>query len=61
MCSSIIGLAHNLGLTAVAEGVGIVKMIDRLVVLSCDEDQGSSIARPMPLAMFLEWARLPEA
>jgi diguanylate cyclase (GGDEF)-like protein len=54
---STIDLAHNLGLSVVAEGVETAAVLDRLGVLGCDEAQGYHIAKPMPLPAFLEWAR----
>ena len=44
---STIGLAHNLGLTVVAEGVEDAAILARLKALGCNEGQGYFIARPM--------------
>ena len=49
---SIIDLAHNLGLTVVAEGVETKEVIERLNTLGCDIAQGYFIARPMPAKDF---------
>ncbi|WP_245503682.1 bifunctional diguanylate cyclase/phosphodiesterase [Aquabacterium lacunae] len=54
---STIDLAHNLGLSVVAEGVENAKSWKLLSGLSCDEGQGYFIARPMPAAQFLHWVR----
>lgn len=43
---STIELAHNLGLTVVAEGVESVEARDRLQALGCDAAQGNFIAAP---------------
>ena len=58
---STIGLAHNLGLTVVAEGVETDKAWALLARLGCDEGQGYGIGRPMPSAEFLGWVRRWEA
>ncbi len=52
---STIDLAHNLGLTVVAEGVETAAILDRLRALACDEAQGYHIARPLPVDDFLAW------
>jgi len=54
---STIGLAHNLGLTVVAEGVETDKAWALLARLGCDEGQGYGIGRPMPSDEFLGWVR----
>ncbi|MBV7542385.1 bifunctional diguanylate cyclase/phosphodiesterase [Acidovorax sp. sic0104] len=52
---STIDLAHNLGLTVVAEGVETAGILERLRVLACDEAQGYHITRPLPVEDFLAW------
>ena len=52
---STIDLAHNLGLTVVAEGVETAEILEHLRALACDEAQGYHISRPMPTAQFLDW------
>ena len=52
---STIDLAHNLGLTVVAEGVETAAILERLRILACDEAQGYHIARPLPVDDFLAW------
>jgi diguanylate cyclase (GGDEF)-like protein len=54
-----VALAHDLGISLVAEGVeddatGLV-----LRDLGCDVAQGWAIARPMPVADFLDWLERP--
>jgi EAL domain-containing protein (putative c-di-GMP-specific phosphodiesterase class I) len=49
---TIINMAHNLGLRAVAEGVENVATLERLVEMGCDLAQGYLIARPMPPEQF---------
>ncbi len=45
---AIIGLAQNLGLESVAEGVETQEQLDALVGLGCDVAQGYLLGRPMP-------------
>ena len=52
---STIDLAHNLGLTVVAEGVETAAILERLRALACDEAQGYHITRPLPVEDFLAW------
>ena len=52
---STIDLAHNLGLTVVAEGVENAAILERLRALACDEAQGYHISRPVPAQDFLAW------
>ncbi len=54
---STIDLAHNLGLSVVAEGVETAAILERLRALGCDEVQGYHISRPMPAPAFMEWRR----
>ncbi|MDN3543197.1 EAL domain-containing protein [Kinneretia asaccharophila] len=52
---STIELAHNLGLSVVAEGVETGKAWKLLAALGCDEGQGYFIGRPVPAAQLLDW------
>ncbi len=54
---STIDLAHNLGLSVVAEGVETAAILERLRALGCDEVQGYHISRPMPAPAFMAWLR----
>ncbi|MDE2401119.1 MAG: EAL domain-containing protein [Burkholderiales bacterium] len=54
---STVDLAHNLGLTVVAEGVENAKSWKLLAGLSCDEAQGYLISKPMPAEQFEHWVR----
>jgi diguanylate cyclase (GGDEF)-like protein len=54
---STIDLAHNLGLTVVAEGVETQDVWDRLVALGCDAVQGYYLSRPMPAVELTDWLR----
>ena len=53
---STIDLAHNMGLTVVAEGVENAKVWDLLRQLECDEAQGYHMGKPMPAGDFHAWA-----
>jgi EAL domain-containing protein (putative c-di-GMP-specific phosphodiesterase class I) len=53
---STIDLAHNLGLTVVAEGVEDAKAWQMLRELECDEAQGFHMGRPMPATEFVSWS-----
>jgi diguanylate cyclase (GGDEF)-like protein len=53
---STIDLAHNLGLTVVAEGVETAAAMARLAALSCDEAQGYHMSRPIPAAEMVSFA-----
>jgi EAL domain-containing protein (putative c-di-GMP-specific phosphodiesterase class I) len=52
---STIELAHNLGLSVVAEGLETLQAWQILARLGCDEGQGYFISRPMPEAQFMDW------
>ncbi|MDX1541047.1 MAG: bifunctional diguanylate cyclase/phosphodiesterase, partial [Geminicoccaceae bacterium] len=52
---SIIGLAHSLGLSVVAEGVETETDLDALRRLGCDEVQGFLFAPPLDASAFDSW------
>jgi len=54
---STIDLAHNLGLSVVAEGVENAQTWALLRAMKCDEAQGYYMARPMPEAEFAGWVQ----
>jgi diguanylate cyclase (GGDEF)-like protein len=54
---STIDLAHNLGLTVVAEGVENALIWDKLKELHCDEAQGYFMSKPIPANEFSAWAK----
>ena len=59
---AVIGLIHGIGCEVVAEGIETEAQLDVLRVIGCDILQGYVIARPMPEAAFLDWARaVPQA
>ena len=51
-----IELAHNLGLTALAEGVETARSWEILRTLSCDLAQGYHLGKPMPHDDFARWS-----
>lgn len=53
--NSTIHLAHNMGLTVVAEGVENEELLQRLKDLGCDEAQGYHIGRPMSVDKAEDW------
>jgi EAL domain-containing protein (putative c-di-GMP-specific phosphodiesterase class I) len=59
MCASIIGLAHNLGSSAVAVGIEKTSDLETLKKLGCDIGQGLLFGQPMPEEEFigLIWER----
>ena len=52
---STIDLAHNLGLTVVAEGVENGLIWSKLQDLHCDEAQGYFMSKPLPASQFPAW------
>lgn len=61
---SVISLAHNLGMKAIAEGVENTAQIEYLIEAGCDEIQGFYYSRPLPADACLallgtRWATLP--
>ncbi len=53
---STIDLAHNLGLSVVAEGVENATVWDMLRELNCDQAQGYHMGRPMLPSEFARWS-----
>jgi diguanylate cyclase (GGDEF)-like protein/PAS domain S-box-containing protein len=51
---SIIGLAHNLGLRVIAEGIERTEQRDAVAALRCEFGQGYHFARPLPREEFEE-------
>jgi EAL domain-containing protein (putative c-di-GMP-specific phosphodiesterase class I) len=56
---SVIGLAHELGVTVIAEGVEDEATFRELAALGCDQAQGYFIARPMALDTLTAWLAAP--
>ena len=53
--STIVALAHNLGMTVVAEGVEVPEQHAELQSLGCAHGQGYLYARPMQPHRFADW------
>lgn len=51
-------LAHNLGLTVVAEGVESAAVFNQLGELNCDSAQGYFIMKPAPAGVTAGWISL---
>jgi diguanylate cyclase len=58
---STIELAHNMGLTVVAEGVEDAHALAMLEGYRCDMVQGYLISRPLPAADIAQWLRMTNA
>jgi EAL domain-containing protein (putative c-di-GMP-specific phosphodiesterase class I) len=54
---STIALAHNLKLTAIAEGVEDAETLALLREMGCDQAQGYGLCRPQPLDRLIDWLR----
>ena len=52
---STIDLAHNLGLSVVAEGIENAAIYAKLRALRCDEGQGYFMSKPLPATDFAAW------
>ena len=50
-----IEIAHQLNMSAVAEGVENQALLSQLQHLACDEGQGFHMSPPMPVAQFQDW------
>lgn len=57
---SVIGLAHDLSLKVVAEGVETRDALAALDQLGCNVAQGYLFGRPMPAAEFVDWLKTGE-
>jgi diguanylate cyclase (GGDEF)-like protein len=56
--TAVLGMAHNLGLRTVAEGVETPEELEFLRAHSCDEAQGYLLGRPMPAEQFTALLRI---
>jgi len=52
----VVGLAQSFGYSVIAEGVETVEQGERLLQMGCALAQGYGVARPMPVADFIEWS-----
>jgi EAL domain-containing protein (putative c-di-GMP-specific phosphodiesterase class I) len=54
---AIVDLAHNLGMTVIAEGVENDKILSMLAGIGCDLAQGYHISKPMPASAIMSWSQ----
>jgi len=52
LCKAIVTMAHELGMTVVAEGVETSEQRDLLVAVGCDYGQGYLFAKPLGVRDF---------
>ena len=52
---STIDLAHNLGLSVVAEGIESEQHLAILQELGCDHGQGFFVSQPLPIERLTSW------
>jgi EAL domain-containing protein (putative c-di-GMP-specific phosphodiesterase class I)/ActR/RegA family two-component response regulator len=55
---SIVDLAHNLGMTVIAEGVENEQILTILAGMGCDRAQGYHVSKPMPASAVLPWCQV---
>ena len=55
ICNAIIGLAHNLNIKVIAEGVETEAQMNFLRRQGCDEMQGYYFSRPLPALELAQW------
>ena len=54
LVAAVVGLAHEFGMTCVAEGVETAEQLRRLVGLGCDYAQGYLLGRPVPASVLTQ-------
>ena len=54
---SVIDLAHNIGISVVAEGVETEEIYNRLKEMGCDAVQGYYMSKPLSVEDLLEWVK----
>jgi len=55
LVKAMIDLAHNLGMTVIAEGVESADVVQQLAALNCDAVQGYHILKPSSAAATADW------
>lgn len=50
-----IGMAHDMDIMVIAEGVSNAQQLHKLIALGCDKAQGFYFAKPMPIDKFIQW------
>jgi EAL domain-containing protein (putative c-di-GMP-specific phosphodiesterase class I) len=56
---STIGLAHELNIKVIAEGVEDERTLEELAALECDMAQGYYFSRPLPVGALMAWFEAP--
>jgi EAL domain-containing protein (putative c-di-GMP-specific phosphodiesterase class I)/ActR/RegA family two-component response regulator len=54
---AVVDLAHNLGMTVIAEGVENEQILTTLASIGCDLAQGYHVSKPMPADAVLPWCQ----
>ncbi len=57
LCRAIVAMAHDLGMTVIAEGVETAEQCALLASVGCDHGQGYLFAKPMPADEFERFLR----
>lgn len=57
MVRSSVAMARELGMTSIAEGVESIQQYNILIATGCEQAQGFYIAKPLPLAKFIEFVK----
>ncbi len=52
LVAAVVGLAHEFGMTCVAEGVETAEQLQHLGALGCDHAQGYHLGHPVPAALL---------
>ncbi|POH84947.1 sensor domain-containing phosphodiesterase [Stutzerimonas stutzeri] len=55
LVKAMVGMAHDLGYSVVAEGIEEPEVYDFLKAIGCDEAQGYLLSRPLPVEAFERW------
>lgn len=55
IAGAVIGLAHNLGLKVIAEGIEHIEQLDHLRALRCEYGQGNHFSLPLNAVAMGEW------
>jgi predicted signal transduction protein with EAL and GGDEF domain len=55
IAAAVIGLAHNLGLKVIAEGIEHIDQLERLRELGCEYGQGNYFTTPISADAFSDW------
>lgn len=59
IAKAVIAMAHNLGISVIAEGVENEQQLKFLSEIQCDQIQGYFYAKPMPMSALISWLEEP--